>query len=121
MGIQLPRVKFSTTLSIIFTISTIFIFQFYFLYSFLEPPIEEKSKLEKSIEANLQEAERQFQKMMASSISQYFQESYSVPPPHNEQQSALKTSEKLLRECLPLICKGGKLTKRGRGAKLQVF
>ena len=23
--------------------------------------------------------------------------------------------------CFPLICKGGKLTKKGRGAKLQVF
>jgi len=34
MGIQLPRVKFSATLSTFFTIFTIFIPQFCFLYSF---------------------------------------------------------------------------------------
>ena len=42
--------------------------------------------------------ERQHQKMMASPIQQYFQESYSVPPPHNEQPSALETSKELLCE-----------------------
>ena len=67
MGIQLPQVKFFTTLSTIFIIFTIFISH----TPFLEPPIEEKSKLEKSIKANLQEAERQLQKMMASLILQY--------------------------------------------------
>ena len=36
--------------------------------------------------------------MMASPIPQYFQESYSVPPPHNEQPSALKLSKELLCE-----------------------
>jgi len=78
MGIQLPQVKFSTTLStifIIFTISTIaaiFISQFCFLYSFSRTTNWEKPELEKSIEANLQEAERQFQNMLDSPIPQYF-------------------------------------------------
>ena len=36
--------------------------------------------------------------MLASSIPQYFQESYSVPPPHNEQPSALEMSNELLCE-----------------------
>ena len=62
------------------------------------PPIEEKFELENSIEANLQEAERQLQKMTASPIPQYFQESFSVPPPHNDQPSAVETSKELLRE-----------------------
>ena len=68
---------------------------------FLEQLFDEKSELEKSIEANLQEAERQYQKMMTSRIPQYFQESYSVPPPHNEQPSTLETSKELLRESEP--------------------
>ena len=36
--------------------------------------------------------------MMASPIPQYFQESYSVPPPRNEKQSALETSKEILQE-----------------------
>ena len=39
--------------------------------------------------------------MLASPIPQYFQESYSVPPPHNEQTSALKMSKELLCESKP--------------------
>ena len=101
MGIHLSRVKFLTTLSTIFTIPQYPFPNFASYTSFLEPPIEEKSELEKSIEANVQEAERQFQKMMASRISQYFQESYSVSPPYNEQPSTLETSKELLRESEP--------------------
>ena len=36
--------------------------------------------------------------MLASPIPQYFQESYSVSTPHNEQSSAVETSKELLRE-----------------------
>ena len=36
--------------------------------------------------------------MLASLISQYFQESYSVPPPHKEQPSTLKMNKELLCE-----------------------
>ena len=54
MGIHLPRVQFFTTLSIIFTNFPNFASN----TPFPEPPIEEKSELEKSIEANLQEAEQ---------------------------------------------------------------
>jgi len=39
--------------------------------------------------------------MMASPILQYFQESNSVPPPHNEQPSVLESSKELLRESEP--------------------
>ena len=35
---------------------------------------------------------------MASPIPQFFQESYSVPPLHNEQPSILEMSKELLRE-----------------------
>ena len=69
MGIHLPRVQFFTTLSIIFTI---FIPNFASYTPFPGPPIEEKSELEKCIEANLQDVERQYQKMLASPSSQYF-------------------------------------------------
>jgi len=65
---------------------------------FLDQPIEEKSELEKSIEANLQEAERQFQNMLASPISQYFQESNSVATLQNDQTFILELTEELLRE-----------------------
>jgi len=58
---------------------------------FRQQPIEEKSELEKSIEA-MQEAEREFQEMLASPISQYFHESYSLPPLQNDQSSVLDTS-----------------------------
>ena len=51
---------------------------------FLDQPIEEKSELEKSIEASMQEAERQFQKTLASPIPQYLQDPYSVSPIQNE-------------------------------------
>jgi len=98
MGIHLSRVKFLTTLSTIFTIPQYPFPNFASYTSFLEPPIEEKSELEKSIEANVQEAERQFQKMMASRISQYFQESNPVPPLQNDQISLLELTEELLRE-----------------------
>jgi len=46
----------------------------------------------------MQEAEQKFQKMLAFLISQYFQESYSVPPLHNDQSSILDTSTEFLRE-----------------------
>ena len=65
MGIHLARVKFSTTLSTIFTI---FISQICFHTPFLEPPIEEKSELEKSIEAVQAMLESQ-QKKLNSPIS----------------------------------------------------
>ena len=55
MGIHLSRVKFFTTLSTIFTIFTTPFPNFASYTPFLEPPIEEKFKLEKSIEA-MQEA-----------------------------------------------------------------
>ena len=57
---------------------------------FLEQPIEEKSELEKSIKA-MQEAERKFQKMLASPIPQYFQDLYSVSLFQNDQTSVLDT------------------------------
>ena len=55
---------------------------------FLDQLIEEKSDLEKSIEA-MQEAGRKFQ---ASLISQYFQDSYSVPPVQNRKPSIFEMS-----------------------------
>jgi len=55
---------------------------------FLDQPIEEKSELDKSIEA-MQEAERKFQ---ASLITQHFQDSYSVPPVQNRKLSILEMS-----------------------------
>ena len=39
--------------------------------------------------------------MLASPIPQYFQESYSVSPPHTEQSSALETSKELFCESKP--------------------
>ena len=90
MGIHLPQVKFSTSQ---------YSFPDFTSYTpFPGPPIEEKSELEKSIEANLQEAERQCQKMLASPIPQYFQESYSVPPLQNDQTSIFELTKELLRE-----------------------
>jgi len=97
MGIHLSRVKFSTTLSIIFIIFIIFISNFASYTPFLEPPIEEKSELEKSIEAVQAMIESQ-QKKLNSPILQYFQDSYSVPSIQNEQPSALETSMECLRE-----------------------
>ena len=64
---------------------------------FSESPIEEKSELLRSLEANLQRAEQKLQ-TLASPIPQYFQESYSVPPFHNEQPFTLETSKELLCE-----------------------
>ena len=89
MGIHLLRVQFSTNLSSLSTLSTIFtifIPRFASYIPFLDQPIEEKSKREKSIEA-MQEAERKFQ---ASPIPQYFHDSYSVPPVQNKKSSILK-------------------------------
>ena len=57
--------------------------------------MEEKSELEKSIEV-MQEAERQFQKILDSPISQYFHDSYSVPLLQNDQPSVLDMSIELL-------------------------
>jgi len=73
---------------------------------FSEPPIEEKSELLRSLEANLQRADQKLQ-TLASPIPQYFQESYSVSPFHNEQPFALETSKELLCESKlqsPHIC-----------------
>ena len=46
----------------------------------------------------MQEAERKFQEMLTSTISQYFQDSYSVPLLQNDQSSVLDRSIKLLCE-----------------------
>ena len=62
MGIHLPRVKFSTILSTIFTI---FISRFCLLYSFLEPPSKEKSDLKRNMEAML-ESQQQIQNLLNS-------------------------------------------------------
>ena len=59
MGIHLLRVKFSTSLSTLspqFSQYSFIDFASYTLFS--ESHIEEKSELEKSIEANMQEADR---------------------------------------------------------------
>ena len=65
---------------------------------FSEPLFEEKSELQRSIEANLQQATQHFQKTLASPIPPYFQESYSVPPLPNEQPFVMETSKDLLCE-----------------------
>jgi len=65
---------------------------------FSEPPIEEKSELLRSVEANLQRAEQKLQETFASPIPPYFQESYSVPPFPNEQPFVMETSKNLLCE-----------------------
>ena len=67
---------------------------------FLEYPIEEKSKLEKSLEV-FYETVQKFQNMLYSSSQPNFQESYSsflVAPIQNEQPSILKMNMELLRE-----------------------
>jgi len=64
---------------------------------FPDQPIEDKSEIEKNIEA-MKEAERKFQNMLASPYPQNFQDSYSVPPLQNEQPSVLKIRMKVLRE-----------------------
>jgi len=74
MGIHLPRVKFLISLSTLSTIFTIFILQFLFHTPILDQSIEEKSELEKSIEAVQAMLESQ-QKNLNSPIAQYFQDS----------------------------------------------
>ena len=95
MGIHLPRVKFSTTLFTISVIFTIFISWLCFLCSFFRTTNWRKVELEKSIETNLQEAERQFLNMLASPIPQYFSRVLSVPSLQNDQTSILKLTEEL--------------------------
>ena len=95
MGIHLPCVKFQPPCP---QLSQYALPDFVSYTSFLEPPIKEKSELEKSIEA-MREVERQFQNMSASPNSQNFQDSYSIPPLQNDHQSlVLDMSIKLLRK-----------------------
>jgi len=68
--------------------------------SFLEQLIEEKSELEKSLEA-LQESDRQFQNILDSHFTQNFQDSHSpfpVPFQQIEQLVDLKKSIEILLE-----------------------
>ena len=67
---------------------------------FLKYPIEEKSKLEKSLEVFC-ETTQQFQNMLDTSSQPNFQESYSsfsVALIQNEQPSILKMNTELFRE-----------------------
>ena len=65
---------------------------------FSEPPFEDKSDLLRSLEANLQRAEQTLPEPFPSPVPQYFQESYSVAPFHNEQPFVMETSKDLLCE-----------------------
>ena len=91
MGIYLPESNFQPTCPPYPTCPQFSQYSFHDFASyspFLDQPIEEKSELEKSIEA-MQEAEWKFQ---ASPITQYFQHSYSVLPVQNRKPSILEMS-----------------------------
>ena len=90
MGILLPRVQFSTILSTIFTI---FVPQFWFIYSFPEPPIEEKSSLERSIEESLQ----QMQNLLNS-------QSFPRQTPHTPFLEQPIEEESEPEKCLEVFC-----------------
>ena len=94
MGIHLPRVKFSTTLS---TTS-----QYSFPNSasyppFLEPHIEEKSSLQRTLEEAI-ETQKQFEYNMASSCPQNFKNSYSFFPEPIKEKSLWEKTMKFVQE-----------------------